>query len=47
MVDLVRSLIVVLYVNMLRQLGLDAEAAGDVIASGWRLEELPLVEPRD
>lgn len=46
MVDLVRSLIVVLYVNILRQLGLDAEAAADVIASGWRLEQLPLVERR-
>jgi hypothetical protein len=40
-VDLVRRLIVVLYVNLLLDLGLDDEAAGDVIASGWRLEGLP------
>ncbi len=43
MVDLVRSLIVVLYVNILRELGLDGEAAAKVIASGWRLEDLPPV----
>jgi hypothetical protein len=45
MVDLVRSLIVVLYVNILRELGLDEEGAARVIASGWRREQLPLVEP--
>jgi len=41
MVLLVRRLIVVLYVNMLLDLGLDEEAAARVIGSGWRLETLP------
>jgi hypothetical protein len=41
LVDMMRRLIVVLYVNLLLELGLDVEAAGDVIASGWRLEGLP------
>lgn len=41
LVDMMRRLIVVLYVNLLLELGLDAEAAGDVVASGWRLEGMP------
>ncbi len=47
MADLVRSLIVVLYVNMLRELGLDEDGAARVIASGWRLEQLPSVKPQE
>ena len=41
MVLLVRRLIVVLYVNLWLDLGLDEEAAARVIGSGWRLEGLP------
>jgi hypothetical protein len=41
MVDLVRRLIVVMYVNVLLDLGLDGEATAKVIGSGWRLEGLP------
>jgi hypothetical protein len=41
MIDLISSLIVILYVNIVRDLGLDAEAGATVIASGWRLEKLP------
>jgi len=41
MVELVRALIVVLYVNLLRDLGLSGEAAAEVVGSGWRLEGLP------
>jgi hypothetical protein len=41
MVLLVRRLIVVLYINLLLDLGLDDEAAARVIGSGWRLEGLP------
>ena len=40
-VDLVRRLIVVMYVNILLDLGLDHHAAAKVIGSGWRLEGLP------
>ena len=39
--DLVRRLIVVLYVNLLLELGLNEEEAANVVASGWRLEGLP------
>jgi hypothetical protein len=41
MSDLVRRLIVVMYVNLLLDLGLDRDAATKVIGSGWRLEGLP------
>jgi hypothetical protein len=41
MVELVRGLIVVLYVNLPLDLGLGADAAADVIGSGWRLEGRP------
>jgi len=41
MVELVRGLIVVLYANLLRDLGLSVEEAGKVIGSGWRLEGMP------
>lgn len=40
-VDLVRRLTVVMYVNILLDLGLNEEAAAHVIGSGWRLEGLP------
>ena len=41
MADLVRRLVVVMYVNLLLDLGLDQDATGKVIGSGWRLEGLP------
>jgi hypothetical protein len=41
MVELVRSMIVILYVNLLLDLGFDGDAAARVVGSGWRLEELP------
>lgn len=41
MVELVRGLILVLYVNVLLDLGLCADAAAGVIGSGWRLEGPP------
>jgi hypothetical protein len=47
MIDLVRGLIVVLYVNILRDLGLSTDAAARVIGSGWRLEGPPAHVFRD
>jgi hypothetical protein len=41
MVVLVRQLIVVMYVNILLDLGVDDDGAAKVIGSGWRLEGLP------
>jgi ApeA N-terminal domain 1 len=41
MVLLVRRLIVVMYVNILLDLGVDSDGAAKVIGSGWRLEGLP------
>jgi hypothetical protein len=41
MVDLVRRLVIVMYVNLLLDLGLDQDATAKVIGSGWRLEGLP------
>ncbi|HTA13839.1 MAG TPA: HEPN domain-containing protein, partial [Solirubrobacteraceae bacterium] len=39
--DLVRKLIVVMYVNLLLDLGVDDETTAKTIGSGWRLEGLP------
>ena len=41
LVTLVRRLSLVLYVNLLLELGVDQDLAGDVVASGWRLDGLP------
>lgn len=41
LIDLVRRLTVVLYVNLLLDLGLTPDGARQVIGSGWRLEGLP------
>jgi hypothetical protein len=41
LVNLVRRLGLVLYVNLLLELGVDKALAADVVASGWRLDGLP------
>ena len=41
MVSLVRRLVVVMYVNILLDLGVNDDGAARVIGSGWRLEGLP------
>jgi hypothetical protein len=41
LINLVRRLGLVLYVNLLLELGVDQELAAEVVASGWRLDGLP------